>query len=228
MVIPVNEYKLPYKDVYTLNLQASPPPEVWRSLDANRQAEINRLYFAPKVMHLLRIKNSASAPITTAPALVIRDGRVLAQGMTTYTPPGGEMDLTLPAAVDVQAKKTARETGRTPTAARYNNTDFFRVDADGQITLTNRRSTPVKIEVRRAVLGIVDKISDDGDVQKLNPFDNSPYGGGIDVPLPPWWSWYSWPSWWSYYNSVNVLTWKTAVDPGKEITLTYNWHYFWP
>ena len=44
--------------------------------------------------------------------LTMRDGRVLAQGMLTYTSPGAEADLAVTTAVDIRVRKEERETRR--------------------------------------------------------------------------------------------------------------------
>ena len=50
-------------------------------------------------MHKLRLTNNSKYPLTTAPALILRDGRVLAQGMMTYTATGADVDLAITTAV---------------------------------------------------------------------------------------------------------------------------------
>jgi hypothetical protein len=47
------------------------------------------------------------------------------------------------------------------------------------------------------------------------------------VTRPVWWAWYGWPGWWGAVNGVGQFTWKTKVEAGKKVTLTYKWHYFW-
>ena len=93
MVLPIAEFTLPYKDVFTLELPFGPPPEVRANLNNEQQRELARLFSAPKVMHKVRLTNNSKYPLTTAPALIIRAGRVLAQGMMTYTATGASVDL---------------------------------------------------------------------------------------------------------------------------------------
>ncbi len=228
MVVPISEFKLAYKDVYILDLPFSPPPEVWRAFDANRQTELARLYSAPKAMHTLRFNNTSDFPITTAPALVLRDGKVIAQAMSHYTPKGGQMDLTLTPAIDITVKKTDREVKRDPRAETWNGSPVSRIDLEGAITLANLRATKVDLEIRRNLLGTADKAGNDGKLEMLNLFeDRSFLPAAADSSQPSWWGWYSWPEWWSRYNGIGCITWKTTLDPGKDLTLTYGWHYYW-
>ncbi len=93
MVLPIAEFTLPYKDLFTLDVPFAPPPELRGNLNSEQQRELARLLDAPKVMHKIRLTNTSKYPLTTAPALLIRQGRLLAQGLMTYTSPGAHVDL---------------------------------------------------------------------------------------------------------------------------------------
>jgi len=118
MVLPIAEFTLPYKDVFTLELPFGPPPEVRANLNNEQQRELARLFSTPKVMHKVRLTNTSKYPVTTAPALIIRQGRVLAQGLMTYASTGASVDLPITTAVDFQVRKSDVETKRTPNAVR--------------------------------------------------------------------------------------------------------------
>lgn len=227
IVVPVAEYTVPYRDIYTLELPYAPPPELARSRNLNsaQEAELARLYYAPKVMHAVRLTNKGALPFTTAPALILRAGRVLGQGMMTYTSPGAETDLPITTAVDIQVAKKETETKRTPNAMTFNNDAFLRIDLTGSVSLTNRLAQPVELEITRYVLGNVDAADHDGKVAMANVFEDTQYR-----PVgayPGWWGWYDWPYWWSRVNGLGAITWKTTLGAGKSIDLGYSWHYFW-
>src|SRR5690606_37529554 len=95
MVVPVTEITVGYQDVYVLDVPFTPPQELRQNLQGERIAELARLLAAPKAEHVLRFSNDADVPLTTAPALVLKDGRVLAQGLMTYTPPGATSDVAI-------------------------------------------------------------------------------------------------------------------------------------
>jgi hypothetical protein len=225
MALPVAEYNLKYKDIYTVELPFSPPTDVRMNLNGEQQAEIARLLNAPKATHKIRLTNSSSAPLTTAPALLIKDDRVLAQGMMTYTSSGGNVDLEITKAVDIQVAKSETETARTPNATKLNGDFYTRVDLNGSIKLTNYRKEVSEIEVTRYVLGNVTSATNNGDVKKINVMENDKY-----TPIgayPSWWGWYSWPAWWSQLNGIGRITWKVNLESGKSLDLNYNWNYFW-
>jgi len=66
MVLPVAEFTLPYKDVFTLELPFAPPPEVRGNFGGEQQRELARLFNSPKVWHKLRLTNNSKYPLTTA------------------------------------------------------------------------------------------------------------------------------------------------------------------
>ncbi|MCG3148025.1 MAG: hypothetical protein PCFJNLEI_01467 [Verrucomicrobiae bacterium] len=228
MVLPVTEFTVPYRDVYTLELPFAPPPEVWRNFNNQQQGELARLLSAPKVMHKIRLENKSEHPFTTAPALIVQNDRVLGQGMMTYTSKGGQSDLPITAAVDIQVKKTDTETKRTPNAVNWDGNSYARIDLTGAVRLTNYGSKPVDLEVTRYVLGNITEAGNDGKIEMVNVFEDSSFApsGGADY-RPYWWSWWNWPYWWSRFNGIGRADWKLTIAAGKSESLNYTWHYFW-
>jgi len=224
MVIPITEFKLKYKDVYSLDLPFGPPPEVRHRFNNDQQAKIAAFMLAPKVMHKIRLENDSEYPLTTAPALILEKGRVIAQGMIKYTAIGASIDLDLTIAVDIHSKKIDRETSFKPDAKTWAGHKYGRRDLQGTITLTNRRTDKVYIEIKRSVLGHIDEADSEGIIHHLDRMEG---GWMITDGAPFWWNWYDWPYWWYYYNSVGQVTWKFELEPSKTKELTYNYHYFW-
>jgi hypothetical protein len=225
VVLPIAEFTLPYKDVFTLDLPFGPPPDVRASLNHEQQRELARLFSAPKVMHKVRLTNDSKYPLTTAPALIVRAGRVLAQGMMTYTATGTSVDLPITTAVDFQVRKSDVEAKRTPNALEENGNHYTRVDLAGKIIITSHRAQASELEVTRYVLGAADSADEKGKVEQINVFENSDYFTAGDYPS--WWNWYGWPSWWNYFNGIGRITWKLTIEPNQSKELGYQWHYVW-
>jgi len=225
LVAGVAEYAIPYTDVFSLDLPFAPPPEVRANLNTEQEAEMARLFSAPKVAHKVRFTNKSNYPLTTAPALVVRDNRVLAQGLITYTAVNATSDLEITKAVDIQVVKSDAETARVPNAAKWQGDEYARIDLAGKIKLTNYRDKGVDIEVTRHVLGNVTAADNNGVVTRVNVFEDGSYMAADD--RPQWWRWYSWPSWWPHFNGVGRINWKIRIEPGKSVELGYTWHYFW-
>jgi hypothetical protein len=222
MVLPVAEYELPYRDVYVLELPFAPPAEVRANANEAQQRELARLLGSPRFTHVLRLGNSSTEPLTTAPALIGSGDRVLGQGLMTYTAPGADCDLALTTAVDLSVTKRDKETGRVPSALTVDGNTYLRVNLQGGIGITNRRDKPADIEVRRTILGHADAAGQTGRVEMVNAYEE---GGAL--AQPPWWGWYGWPGWWGAVNGVGQFTWKTRIEAGKSLNLAYTWHYFW-
>lgn len=215
--LPVVEHKLKYKDIYTLDLPFSPPLEIRPSLNPDQQAEIASLLNTPRPAHKIRLTNSASVPLTTAPALILQDERVLSQGNLLYTPPNATGDLEIGKSVDIQVTRSESEISRTPNAVRANSDPYAEVNLTGSIRLTNYRKEAVEIEVTREVLGTARSASNNARLEKLNAL----------AEYPAWWRYYNWPYWWNQMNGIGRITWNVTLTPGQSIDLTYTWQYYW-
>lgn len=222
LVLPIRSFQLGYRDVYRLDVPFAPPMEVRQGLQSERVIELARQLAAPKARHVLRLKNGDDAPLTTAPALVLAAGRVLAQGRMNYTPKGVEADLEINVAVDVCVETEEHEVKRDPGPIRLGGDTYGRVDIAGTITLTNRKPVPVEIEVTRRSLGLADAVGQDGSKQQLDLV--AAWGGGA---APGWWGWWSWPYWWFQHNGFAEFRWGVKLEPGAATKLEAGWHYFW-
>lgn len=226
MVLPVAQYSLEYKDIFTLDLPFAPPPELSSHVNDAQRAEMTRLLNAPKVQHKIRLTNKSNQPLTTAPALIVHKSRVLAQSIMTYTTAGGYTDLTVTAAVDIKAKKTEKEVNRTPNAANWNGQQYWRLDLSGTIHLCNLRDTAAELEINRYVLGNVGEADHDGKAEMVNVLEDDSF-----VPIstdrhPQWWNGYNWPAWWQHFNGVGRIAWSIKLKPGESVDLKYAWHYY--
>ncbi len=225
MVLPISQHTLEYKDLYTLDVPYSPPQSFKQHPNNAQAAELVKLMSEAKVMHKLRLTNGNAQPLTTAPALILRDGKVLAQAMMTYTSKGGSVDLTLTTAVDVRVKKKDKETKRTPNVANFNGESFWRIDIASSLELTNQSNKPIEVEVTRYVLGNVDKAGEGANAEMVNLLEDDE---GLNVAYRPgWYGYYSWPVWWSHFNGVGRVTWTAKLAPGQSVNQSYEWHYFW-
>lgn len=225
MVVPVAEFDLTYENVFALDVTFAPPPEMERNYNNDQALQLARMMQAPRVMHRIRLRNDSRYPLTTAPALVLRDGRLLAQSLMTYTAVGARTDLDVTPAVDVTVQKSDAETSRTPSAVRWNNEDYGRVDLASKLTLANHRSTAVRLEVTRHVLGAVESADHDGKIEKANMFEDTRAGAAYDYPY--WWRWYNWPWWWHRFNGIGRITWTLDLPAGESVDLNYAWYYYW-
>lgn len=221
MVVPIAESKLNYKDVYSLEIPFSPPPEV-RLTHNPGDAEIARLFNQPKVMHSVRLTNKSVYPLTTAPALIMKENKLIAQGLMTYAAQNAQTDLKLTTAIDIKVKKTEQETKRTPNAIRQQDDNYGRVDLEGKLTLTSYSTKPVEVEIKRYVLGKVSTADNGGKSEMINVIEDANAG-----QHPHWWGWYDWPYWWNRVNGIGRTSWTVTLQPQKTVDLNYSWYYYW-
>jgi hypothetical protein len=194
-------------------------------LNNDQQRELARMLHAPKAVHQARLTNRSPYPLTTAPALLMRDGQLLGQSMMTYTTVGGVVDVELTSAVDVTVAKEETETKRTPNAANFAGSSFDRFDLAGKIRLHNYADKPVKLEVTRFVFGVVDTAGQDAVIAQLNVREDA-WDGAAEFPFPVWWHWHGWPYGWFHLNGLGQARWQLQLSAGQETTVDYTWHYF--
>lgn len=221
MVLPVGEWTMKYRDVFRLEIPFAPPLEIQQNFNSSQQAELAKLFHAPKVKHVLRLTNNQRVPLTTAPALITSERGVLGQGMMTYTSPGGTVDLTVTTAVNVPVSHKEEEIKRTPEAVTWRKHTYMQIDMQGTISLTNYRDKDIELEVVRSVMGVADSAASDGTITRPSAWDEDFVG------RPHWWNWYSWPYWWTHMNSFSRIEWKQTLKAGERVELSYQWHYFW-
>ncbi len=222
LVVPIETFELAYRDVYKLEVDFAPPMEVRQNLQSQQVLELAKELAAPKAEHVLRITNGSKVPLTTAPALVLRNGRILAQGRMRYTPAGAQTDLAINTAIDIGVTIEEHETGRKPNAESWAGNSYGRIELAGTIALRNDKDKAVEIEVRRRVLGIADSVGQDGKHKQLDLV-----GLWGDNARPAWWGWWSWPYWWFHFNGFGEFRWTVQLQPRATTTLQADWHYFW-
>jgi hypothetical protein len=225
MTVPLASATLDYVDIYTVNVPFAVPPEIVDNLNSEQRREVARLLSRPRAVHKARLTNRGPHPLTTAPALIIKDGRPLGQGLMTYTPVGGEVDLEITTAVGLQVRKEEQETGRTPTALHLNSTEFMRIDLAGKLILKNFMDRSARLIVTRYALGKFDSVGQNGVVTDGSPFDDELMLEAAGTAS--WWARFSWPWWWASVNGLGRARWDATLDPGAETELNYQWHYYW-
>jgi hypothetical protein len=118
------------------------------------------------------------------------------------------------------AKKTDTETKRIPNAVRWQGNDYSRVDLSSSISLTNLYKQPVYLEINRYILGSIDSASSSGEIKNINILEDDSFLGLTGSSYSNYS--YNW-----QLNGAGKVSWKTTLEPGKNISFDYGWHYFW-
>lgn len=223
MAFPLAQYNLKYQDIYVQAAPATPPSEMYRDLSYEQQVTVSKSLLAPSVMHKIRLLNTGTQPLTTAPTLIESDGRLLAQTLMTYTASGGRSDLDLAPAVDVTFKRRETEGKRTLNALKWHNEDYSRVDVGGRLIVTSYHNTPITVELTQQFIGTVDKAEMGGVIRKLGLGDDT--AGSAGENLPSWWNYNSGD--WRSINGLSSVHWTVTVPAKGSVELPYAYHYFW-
>ncbi len=229
MIVPVIEVKATYTDAYTWQVPFSPPPELLNNLNNQDREQLLRMSSGRRVGHKLRLKNESEVPWTTGPAMIVKDGQVLAQALLRYTSVGNEVDVDVTVATDVHAKKWEKQTAREDNAKTIGSHSYTRLDMRGFLELTNYKDEAVTVEVTRAVLGSVTTADNDGTISQLNSFEDWSFlPEGSTGSRGGWYSywWRRWPWWWHQVNDIGQITWTVTLEPGEKKQLQYEWYYY--
>lgn len=229
LIVPVIEVQATYTDAYTWQVPFSPPSELLQRMNNQQREQMMMLARGARVHHKLRIKNESAVPFTTGPALILKDGRVLAQSMIRYTSVGNEVDVDVTVATDIHAKKWEKQTDRTDKAKVIAGRSYARLDMRGFLELTNFKKEQVTVEITRAVLGTLTETDNEGEITHLNSFEDLSYlpegdVGGWGGWYRRWWSY--WPSWWHHANDIGQVKWTITLGPGDKRRVQYEWYYY--
>lgn len=226
LVVPIATVDVPCESVYRLDLPVAPPAPAWQQIPRTRHAEIAQQLERPTARKVIRLRNTGDGPFTTAPALVLRNGRPVAQSLMTYVARGGSGDLELTAGVDLRVDLDEREAERDTDGIRWNGNTYARIDLAGGATITNYRDEPIRLELSRRVFGTVDGVTGDGagdvEVRGVSVFSEH-----LGRRTGQWWREYGWPWWWGGLNGASELRWTLELEPGATAEVAWTWHYFW-
>ncbi len=227
LAVKVAEWRLRATEIHRLAIPAAPPASLVSSPDASAREELARLAALPKVLRYLRFVNDGAHPLTTAPASIFKEGRLLGQGLVTYTAIGGTSETALSVAVDVRVRRDDRivETN-VPAESRTVNREnviFRRSDVEGGITVTNLSPKPIELEVVREVYGAFDA-AEDGTFLRLNWFDVEDPSRSDNA----WWRRYGWGYYWRDVNGMGRAVWNRKIPAGGTAVFTAKWHGFLP
>lgn len=155
------------------------------------------------VWHTISFKNTSKQPFSTGTATVFKDSAIIGQDTMHYASPGGKAELQITKAMDVSADQIEEELSRERGALKntYNSVTHDLVTLKGTLTLVNRKTEPVSVRIRKNLTGEVLSSSPEAKVTKTAR-------GLRDV------------------NSRALLEWTETVQPGKSLTLTYQYKVY--
>jgi hypothetical protein len=146
----------------------------------------------------VRFKNPLSFPMTTAPVIIVSNGRFNGQQMTDWVNTGEETTLHITKALSLRTYHMEQEEPGEREIVNVGGNDYRVVRVKGELKVNNHRNENVSLVIRRRFSGDL-KAADD--VPTCVLMEEGAYS----------------------VNRRNELTWSLSVKPGEEKTLTY--HY---
>ncbi len=138
--------RLPYRHIYTWSL-----PETLEEPPSQRgEAEP-----AEEIWHSCRITNTLNMPLTTAPAEFIKDGRIVGQDISWFTPRGTETTIRINRALNLLAERAEVEVERKRNAETFHGSSYDLVKVRGELRLVSRLSETARVEIKKELAGRV-------------------------------------------------------------------------
>jgi len=156
--------KLPYKDVYEVNLgdMASYAYYGYISIDPEKRYD---------VYHSYTITNATTYPFTTAPVFVMNEQmQPLAQDQIKYTPIGSTCSVQLSKAGDVVIKYKEEEVKKEDAAKRIGKITYNKVTIKGTITVENMQDKKIDLNINKDIIANVTAASDGGKFTKSGKY----------------------------------------------------------
>ncbi|MHC5022798.1 MAG: DUF4139 domain-containing protein [Planctomycetota bacterium] len=150
------------------------------------------------VWDAVRFRNPLSYPMTTAPAMIVADGRFNGQRTSQWVNPGEQTTLQITPALSVRTRAAEYEETGEHEVIEIGGRRFRRTIARGDLLVGNHRNESITIVIRRRFSG--ELIEADGD-----PEQSLSEEGVYSI------------------NQRNELTWTITLEPGSERTLEYRY-----
>ncbi|QDU33103.1 hypothetical protein KS4_11450 [Poriferisphaera corsica] len=189
---PLFTNDIPANSIYTWNI-----PDFIDAYDNYRQPSPEE----PQIVwHSLELTNKTDQPWTTAPAMTIKDGRILGQDSIKYTPVNSKTRLKITQALSVKAEIQEQEISRQRGAQKIDQMVYDVVTMEGTLALTNMKNDAVNLEITKLVSG--ELVSADEQPEAIR----TPLGLGRA-------------------NSQTTLKWKIHLEPGMKNALQIKYKY---
>jgi hypothetical protein len=145
---------------------------------------------------VLLFKNPFQFPMTTAPALVVENGRFNGQRTSYWTNVGEEAALKVTKSLSIRAVSREQEDSKANERVVVDDKNYTKIYLKGELTMSNHRKQAIKMHVRQSIRGIIHEI------------DATPKIVTREESLED-------------VNRVHDVVWTVMLNPGEEKRLTY-------
>jgi hypothetical protein len=144
----------------------------------------------------LVFKNPFSFPMTTAPAMVVENGRFNGQRTSYWSNVGEETTLRVTKSLSIRGVSREQQDSKPTERVVVEDRTYSKVYLKGELLVSNHRKQPVKLHIRRAIRGSIHEL--DGEPKTVTREESLE-----DI------------------NRVHEVLWTVTLTPGEERKLTY-------
>ena len=145
---------------------------------------------------VLVFKNPFQFPMTTAPAMVVENGRFNGQRTAYWTNIGEEATLKVTKSLSIRAVSREQEDSKANERVVVDDKTYTKIFLKGELIMSNHRKQAVKLHVRHSIRGVINEI------------DGAPKAVIREDSL-------------ENVNRVHDVVWTVTLNPGEEKRLTY-------
>lgn len=206
--MPILTADVPYRDLYTWDVhdtrRDTEAASAGKGVKSPLQLSENRVW------HQLVLSNTTRVPWTTGAAMILQGTQPLGQDLLTYTSPGAEVRLPVTVSVDTRGSFADEETDRKLNDMNVSGYNYARIGKSATLTLSNRKTIPVDVEVTFRTGGRATEATHDGKItlRPHAPEDWLDYHG------------------YSAVNNSSTVVWQAKLKPGESFAPTVKYHYF--
>lgn len=204
--IPLQRSRVPYRDIYTWDVQVTHSPTFAASDDDTPSPLV---LSKNEIWRHVELINVTDTPWTTG-AVMLNDGfQPLAQDLLTYTSAGNVCRVPVTIAVDVHAKLKDREVDRELQSLRWRGNGYARVEGQIEIEVTSGKAKAIPLEIDLRFGGKATSVTDDGEIN-LSAFRREDWGeaGGDAI------------------NQSSRIQWRGNVSTEEPFTPKVAYHYW--
>jgi hypothetical protein len=113
------------------------------------------------VYQSIKFSNKGTVPITSASIFLVNENdKPIAQDKIKYTPAGADAFIKLQKAIDISVKSKDEEDRRKDRELTFRKIAYDKVTLKGTVEIQNYLDTPITINVKKAVTGLVTDAED--------------------------------------------------------------------
>lgn len=160
-----------YQHIYETQLATNSNDGYSYSYDRDREKKSKE---PEKVWHSIQFKNTTGNPLTTGTVMIVNEEngiqKPISQDKLNYTVIGGRAKVKLTLSPDIEVMANEKETSREERVKKKDGYDYDLVNVEATITIKNRKSTFLKLNLTRDVWGEMIKSTHKWDLIKLAPY----------------------------------------------------------